>query len=53
MRTLVDSEVRTPGTHEASWDGRDDSGQAVASGVYFYRIEAASHVENRRMVLLR
>jgi choice-of-anchor B domain-containing protein len=41
------------GTRGFEWDGRDDSGSAVASGVYFYRVDAGPHTETRRMVLVR
>jgi len=40
------------GTHEAVWDGKDDGGERVASGVYFYRIEGPGLQERRKMVLL-
>jgi hypothetical protein len=35
------------------WDGRDAHGRAVASGVYFARLEAGDRSESRRIVLLR
>jgi hypothetical protein len=38
VRTLADGEMRG-GRHSAVWDGRSDAGQAVANGVYFYRVE--------------
>jgi hypothetical protein len=50
VRRLVERE-ETAGAHVASWDGRDDRNAAVASGVYFYRLEAAGEVVARRMVL--
>jgi hypothetical protein len=52
MRRLVDRTVGG-GTYGASWDGRDDTGKSVASGVYFYRMEAEAFVERRKMVLLK
>jgi hypothetical protein len=39
MKTLVDNQI-APGTYRATWDGRDDNGLGVASGVYLYRIVA-------------
>ena len=39
--------------HQARWDGRNDAGQSVASGVYFYRLRAADFVRARKMVLLK
>ena len=52
VRTLVD-QPQTGGKHEIIWDGKDDSGRDIASGVYFYRLQAAETVETRRMVLIR
>lgn len=39
VKTLVDNQI-APGTYRATWDGRDDNGLGVASGVYLYRIVA-------------
>ena len=52
VRKLVD-EVRNSGEHRIGWDGRSDDGTAVASGVYFCRMQAGSFSETRRLVLLR
>jgi hypothetical protein len=52
VRVIVD-ESKEPGLHRVSWDGRDGSGRSVASGVYFYRIDASSFTDTRKMVLLR
>jgi flagellar hook assembly protein FlgD len=52
VRTLVDG--RQPeGVATATWDGRNDGGGRVASGVYFYRLEAGDTRATRRMVLLK
>jgi hypothetical protein len=51
VRTLVD-EVRESGTHEAMWDGRDEGGRRLASGVYFYRMVLGGWSSERRVVLL-
>jgi len=50
--TLVDQPM-SQGTYRTTWDGRDDSGGRVASGVYFYRLEAEHFVEVKKMVLLK
>ena len=52
VRTLLDDE-RPAGAHAVRWDGTDGSGLPVASGVYFYRVEAAGEVLSQRMILLK
>jgi hypothetical protein len=52
VRTLVDG-VRPAGRQEVRWDGRDDRGRPVSSGVYLVRLEAAGEKLSRKMVLLR
>ncbi len=52
VRTLVD-ESRTAGVHVLRWNGRDDAGQPVSSGVYFYRMRATAFGATRKMVLLK
>ena len=37
----------------AYWDGRNDSGESVASGVYFYQLHAGDYIAVRRMVILK
>ncbi len=41
------------GTYEVTWDGRNQHGAAVASGVYFYRLIADGFTEEKKMVLVR
>ena len=41
------------GEHRATWDGRDEQGREVASGVYLYRLRTAEMTRTRRMVLVR
>ena len=52
VRSLVDGQ-QSAGRYVAEWDGRDASGQSVASGVYLYRLEAGDYVSTRRMTLLK
>lgn len=51
VRQLL-SEHRAAGPHSANWDGRDDAGKKVASGTYFYRLQAPGVEESLRMILL-
>jgi flagellar hook assembly protein FlgD len=41
------------GSHEITWDGRDDSGRVVPPGVYFCRIETGLRIETSRIVIVR
>jgi len=52
VRTLV-NETRAAGNHDVTWDGRNNGGATVASGVYFYRFHAGKISETKRMVLLK
>ena len=35
------------------WDGRTDKGELIASGVYFYTIQAGQYTQTHRMVILK
>lgn len=53
IRTLVSSQ-QTAGAHQVHWDGTDESGKQVTSGIYFYKLNAGSDFsETKKMVLLR
>ena len=52
VRVLTDGHLAA-GAHVLAWDGRDESGQEAASGVYIYRLEGTSFAITRRMMLLR
>ena len=41
------------GTSRFAWDGRDERGTRVANGIYVYRLESATHVETRKLVVAR
>jgi hypothetical protein len=51
VRTLVEGR-RAAGSHSVRWDGRDDAGRKVSSGVYFYNLSANGISESRKMILL-
>jgi hypothetical protein len=50
--TLVDSR-QLAGIQMLMWDGRDERGQELASGVYWYQVQAGQQVETRQLLLLR
>ncbi len=52
VRRLMDGEMPA-GAHLALWDGRDDSGRPMASGVYLCRFRAEDFTQTKRIVLLR
>ncbi|MBN2365062.1 MAG: T9SS C-terminal target domain-containing protein [Calditrichaeota bacterium] len=52
VRTLV-SGVVLPGSHTAFWDGKNDDGQIMASGIYFYQLQGKDVNLSRKMMLIR
>lgn len=52
VRTLVD-EPRSAGSHRVVWNGCDNAGQPVSTGLYLYRLKADDLVQTRKMMLLK
>jgi len=52
VRALINEPLQA-GVHQVVWDGCGDDGQRVASGVYFYRIQADQFASAKKMVLLK
>lgn len=52
VRTLSEG-VASAGDHVILWDGTDDTGSKVASGIYLYRLTASAQVETRKMLMLK
>jgi hypothetical protein len=52
VRTLVDGPL-SDGIHRYTWDGHNERGASVASGVYFYVLRSESIRQSRKAVLLR
>jgi len=52
VRTLRD-EALSAGKYDTRWNGRDDSGRAVATGIYFVRLVAGHRSETMKLVLLK
>jgi hypothetical protein len=52
IRTLVNTE-NSAGTHEVMWNGDNDMGQKVASGIYLYSVSTNKFVQTKKMILLK
>ena len=52
VKTLVNKE-QTAGMHSVTWNGENNNGMMVSSGIYFYRISARLNVQVRKMILLK
>lgn len=52
IKTLV-NEVKPAGNYQVSWDGTNQLGQLVSSGIYFYCLRSGDFIKTNKMVLLR
>ncbi|RMF55175.1 MAG: T9SS C-terminal target domain-containing protein, partial [Calditrichaeota bacterium] len=52
VKTLIDGSFPA-GNHNVQWNGTNDAGQPVGSGVYFYRLQAGNYTAERKMLLVR
>jgi beta-glucosidase len=52
IRSLI-NEHRPAGTHALTWDGKNDNGNAVASGIYLLRLSGGNHQVQRKIMLIR
>jgi hypothetical protein len=53
IRTAIDAKEMPAGSHVWEWDGRNDGGARVGSGVYFYYMETPQYRSTKRAVILR
>lgn len=53
VRSLIPGEELVEGDHRIAWDGTNEQGLRVPSGVYFYRLKTGSYEETRRMALVK
>ncbi len=52
VRSLVNSKF-SAGVHNVVWDGKSNTGQLVASGIYIYQIKAGKFTKSMKMYLMR
>jgi hypothetical protein len=52
VKTLVNKEMDA-GTHSIHWDGRDEAGNSVSSGVYFYRLRTDGFDQTKKMIMMK
>ncbi len=52
VKTLK-SEIMSAGNHSVMWNGKDNSGKDVSSGIYFYKLNTGEETQVRKMVLLK
>ena len=53
VRALINGESYRPGFHVVNWDGLDNAGQQVSTGMYIYRIKAGDFIEDKKMLLVK
>ena len=53
VRTLINNESLPAGTHSVVWDGRDNNGNPVASGIYIYKLQFGNFSKSRKMMLVK
>lgn len=52
VRSLLNNTMHV-GKHEISWDGRNNQGETVSAGIYYYRLLTASFNQTKKMTLIR
>lgn len=52
VKTLV-QEILAAGHYSLEWNGTDDNGRAVSTGVYFYKLNSGNYVSTKKMILLK
>lgn len=53
VKKLVNNEHKPSGTYQAVWDGKDESGKQVPSGIYFYKLSSGKKLTVKKMLLVR
>ncbi len=52
VRTLISAEMKAD-HHRITWNGKDDRGNAVSSGTYFYRLQTSEYTQTKKMLMLK
>ncbi|TDI98751.1 MAG: T9SS type A sorting domain-containing protein, partial [Caldithrix sp.] len=52
VKSLVNEKLEA-GFHEITWNGRNNSGRRVSSGVYYYQIRSGEFKETKKMILMK
>lgn len=53
IRTVVNNQKLSPGEHSFTWDGRTNSGQPAAAGIYFFKMVSGKYSATRKMILMK
>jgi hypothetical protein len=53
VRTLLDQEMRAGANQTVVWNGLDDAGNRISTGVYFYRLDAVDLTQTRKMIMMK
>jgi len=53
VKTLVDNQIFNPGSHTEQWNGTNDAGTKVATGMYIYELKFGNFTKTKRMTLIK
>ncbi len=53
VRSFASLRMKDPGRHTVIWDGKDEGGQKVAAGVYFYQLRLKELTETKKLVKIQ
>jgi flagellar hook assembly protein FlgD len=52
IQTLVDEDIGA-GYYSESWDGKDENGLQVSTGIYFYRLRANNYTQTKKLLIIK
>ena len=52
VKQLINDQLAS-GEHSVVWNGTDDNGKSVSSGIYFYKFKAGSYSHTKKMILMK